>query len=45
MGCDGGTIPTTDELVKTMKKPERKDKVSGRSYGWQYCHLTQEKLI
>jgi len=32
MGCVGGTIPTTDELVKTMKRTERKDKVSGRSY-------------
>ena len=31
MECDDGTIPTTDELVKTMKKSERKDKVSGRS--------------
>ena len=32
MGCVGGTIPTIDELVKAMKRPERKDKVSGRSY-------------
>ena len=23
MGCDGGTIPTRDELVKTKKKPEQ----------------------
>ncbi len=23
MGCDGGTIPTRDELVKTRKKPEQ----------------------
>ena len=22
MGCDGGTIPRRDELVKTKKKPE-----------------------
>ena len=23
MGCDGGTIPTRDELVRTKKKPEQ----------------------
>lgn len=23
MGCDGGTIPRRDELVKTKKKPEQ----------------------
>ena len=23
MGCDGGTIPTRDELVKTAKRPEQ----------------------
>ena len=23
MGCDGGTIPTRDELVKTKKRPEQ----------------------
>lgn len=23
MGCDGGTIPTRDELVRTKKKPEK----------------------
>lgn len=45
MGCDGGTIPTRDELVKTKKKPEQKDKDSVRLYKWQHCHLTQQKLI
>ena len=29
MGCDGGTIPTRDELVRTKKKPEQ---VSERKY-------------
>ena len=28
MGCDGGTIPTRDELVRLKKKPEQKDKNS-----------------
>ena len=45
MGCDGGTIPTRDELVKTKKNPENKDRDSVRAYKWQYCHLTQEKLV
>lgn len=44
MGCDGGTIPTRDELVKTKKKPEQKDQDSVRLYKWQHCHLTQQKL-
>jgi len=44
MGCDGGTIPTRDELVRTKQNPERKDKNSVREYRWQYYHLTQQKL-
>ena len=44
MGCDGGTIPTRDELVRTKKKPEQKDKDSERLFQWQHCHLTQETL-
>lgn len=44
MGCDGGTIPTRDELVKLKKKPEQKDKDSARLYRWQHCTITQEPL-
>ena len=44
MGCDGGTIPTRDELVRTKQNPEKKDKDFVRIYKWQYCHLTQQKL-
>lgn len=44
MGCDGGTIPTRDELVKTKKKPEQKDLDSVRLFKWQHCALTQEPL-
>lgn len=44
MGCDGGTIPTRDELVRTKKRPEQKDKDSERLFKWQHCHLTQEPL-
>jgi len=44
MGCDGGTIPTRDELVKLKKKPEQKDVDGHRLYKWQHCALTQEPL-
>jgi len=44
MGCDGGTIPTRDELVKLKKKPEQKDKDGHRLFKWQHCALTQEAL-
>ena len=32
MGCDGGTIPTRDELVRTKKKPEQVKLVQASSY-------------
>ncbi|XP_055376596.1 replication termination factor 2 [Condylostylus longicornis] len=44
MGCDGGTIPRRDELVRTKKKPEQKDKDSERQFRWLHCALTQERL-
>jgi len=44
MGCDGGTIPTRDELVKLKKKPEQRDKDSARLYRWQHCTISQEPL-
>uniref|UniRef100_A0A2M4ATD3 Replication termination factor 2 n=1 Tax=Anopheles triannulatus TaxID=58253 RepID=A0A2M4ATD3_9DIPT len=44
MGCDGGTIPRRDELVKLKKKPEQKDKASERQYRWRHCTLTQLRL-
>lgn len=44
MGCDGGTIPRRDELVKTKKKPEEKDKDAELAAKWQFCALTSEKL-
>jgi len=30
MGCDGGTIPKRDELVRTKKKPEQVCLLSSR---------------
>lgn len=44
MGCDGGTIPTRDELVKLKKKPEQRDKDGHRLYKWQHCAISQEPL-
>jgi len=44
MGCDGGTIPTRDELVKLKKKPEQKDSDGHRLYKWQHCAITQQML-
>lgn len=44
MGCDGGTIPRRDELVRTKKKPEQKDKAMELAFRWQHCALGQEPL-
>ncbi|XP_071536666.1 replication termination factor 2 [Panulirus ornatus] len=44
MGCDGGTIPRRDELVRTKKKPEEKDKNSERLYRWRHCAVSQSPL-
>ncbi|CAL8114274.1 unnamed protein product [Orchesella dallaii] len=44
MGCDGGTIPKRDELVKTKKKPEQKDKNAERAFRWKHCAITQQRL-
>ncbi|XP_014244116.1 protein RTF2 homolog [Cimex lectularius] len=44
MGCDGGTIPKRDELVRTKKKKEQKDKVSEKNFLWRHCSITQTPL-
>lgn len=44
MGCDGGTIPRRDELVRLKKKPEQKDKDAERSFKWRNCALSQQTL-
>uniref|UniRef100_A0A182PQ35 Replication termination factor 2 n=1 Tax=Anopheles epiroticus TaxID=199890 RepID=A0A182PQ35_9DIPT len=44
MGCDGGTIPRRDELVRLKKKPEQKDKDAERQFRWKHCSLTQQRL-
>uniref|UniRef100_T1J2E7 Replication termination factor 2 n=1 Tax=Strigamia maritima TaxID=126957 RepID=T1J2E7_STRMM len=44
MGCDGGTIPKRDELVKTKKRPEQVDKDAENVAKWKHCALSQEIL-
>ncbi|CAG9857942.1 unnamed protein product [Phyllotreta striolata] len=44
MGCDGGTIPRRDELVRVKKKPETKDKDAELAFKWRCCSITQETL-
>ncbi|XP_053395259.1 replication termination factor 2-like [Mercenaria mercenaria] len=44
MGCDGGTIPRRDELVRTKQKPEQKDKTADLAAKWKHCAITQDQL-
>ena len=44
MGCDGGTIPKRDELVRTKKKKEEKDKNADLVAKWKYCAISSNKL-
>lgn len=44
MGCDGGTIPRRDELVKVKKRPEQKDKDAELAALWKCCAITQQAL-
>lgn len=44
MGCDGGTIPRRDELVRIKKKPEQKDKDAELAFRWKHCSIRQLQL-
>lgn len=44
MGCDGGTIPKRNELVKQKRKPEQRDKEAEVENLWRHCALSQEPL-
>jgi hypothetical protein len=44
MGCDGGTIPKRDELVKTKKKEAQTAKDVKVAAKWNNCHLSQLPL-
>lgn len=44
MGCDGGTIPRRDELVRMKKKPEQVEKNYELNAKWFHCALSQAEL-
>ena len=44
MGCDGGTIPKRDELVRKKQKPEEKDKQADTAAKWNYCAISCQQL-
>lgn len=44
MGCDGGTIPKRDELVRQKKKPQAKDKDAANMAKWRHCTLKHDIL-
>jgi hypothetical protein len=44
MGCDGGSIPRRDEMVKLKKKAEKADKDVELQARWKYCALSGEEL-
>lgn len=44
MGCDGGTIPKRDELVRTKKKKEKCAKEITNAAKWNHCHVSQQPL-
>ena len=45
MGCDGGTIPKRDELVRTKQKKEQTDKSIELVAKWQFCAISSNKLV
>lgn len=45
MGCDGGTIPKRDELVRTKQKKEVTDKSTELSAKWQFCAISSNRLV
>lgn len=44
MGCDGGSIPRRDEMVKLKKKAQKADKDMELQARWKYCALSGEEL-
>lgn len=44
MGCDGGSIPRRDEMVKVKKKAEKADPEIELAAKWRHCALSGEKL-
>jgi hypothetical protein len=44
MGCDGGSIPRRDELVKLKKKEEKPDPNEVERIKWSSCAISKEPL-
>lgn len=44
MGCDGGTIPKRNEVVKNKQKDKSRDKNSDLSAKWQFCAISGLRL-
>lgn len=44
MGCDGGTIPKRNEVVKNKQKDKTRDKNSDLSAKWQFCAISGLRL-
>lgn len=44
MGCDGGSIPRRDELVKLKKKEEKVDQNELDRIKWGTCAISKEPL-
>eukprot|EP00051_Salpingoeca_urceolata_P026417 m.477233 g.477233 ORF g.477233 m.477233 type:complete len:292 (-) comp20783_c0_seq1:691-1566(-) len=44
MGCDGGTIPTRDELVKVKKKPVKLDPLFDLAAKFKHCAFSGQPL-
>eukprot|EP00842_Homolaphlyctis_polyrhiza_P006389 jgi/Hompol1/6751/HPOL_002334-RA len=44
MGCDGGSIPKRDELVRTRKAPEKPDASVQTLAAWRFCALSKQEL-
>lgn len=44
MGCDGGTIPKRNEIVKSKQSVQNRDKNADRSAKYQFCALSGLKL-
>jgi len=44
MGCDGGSIPTRSELVKTKKKQQESDPFEKTRIRLRFCALSKEPL-
>ncbi|KAJ3274423.1 hypothetical protein HDV01_003027 [Terramyces sp. JEL0728] len=45
MGCDGGSIPKREELVKTKQEAEKPNQTSVMRAAWELCALSKQPLL